>query len=109
MKYTLFFLTCLFFAINAHAQAKSTYQPEETRLKVLLTKSGITVTYLDHPTPLKNLQALDSLVKKIPDQQHLKIEYENQNADPEQSLAIIRILEKCNCHLVTRSVDIKDK
>ena len=108
MKYTLFFLACLLFTSRSHAQAKTSFLHEETRLKVLLTKSGMTVTYLDQPVSIKNIPMLDSLVKKIPDPQYLKIEYENENADPEQSLAIIRTLEKCNCHLVTKSIRMQD-
>jgi len=107
MKYALFFLACLFFAGRAHAQAKATFQPEETRLKVVFTKNGMNVIYLNQLVPIKDNQALDSLVKNIPDPQHLKIEYESMNADPEQSLAIIRILEKCKCHLATKSITIK--
>jgi len=77
-------------------------------LIVFFTKTGMTVMYKNQLVPVKNIQALDSLVKKIPDPEHLKIEYENQNADPEQSLAIIRTLEKCNCHLMTKSIKIDD-
>lgn len=108
MKYALFFLACLFFAGRAHAQAKTTFQPEETRLKVFFTKGTMTVTYMNQPVSIRNTQALDSLVKTIPDLQHLKIEYESLNADPEQSRVIIRILEKCNCHLMTKSTAIKE-
>jgi hypothetical protein len=108
MKYALFFLPCLFFAGRAHAQAKATFQPEETRLKVVFTKSGMNVVYLNQLVSIKTTQALDSLVKSIPDPQHLKIEYESMNADPEQSLAIIRTLEKCNCHLATKSTTVKE-
>ena len=108
MKYALFFLACLFFAGRAHAQARATFQSEETRLKIVFTKGGMNVVYLNQPVSIRNIQALDSLVKNIPDPQHLKIEYESMNADPEQSLAIIRTLEKCNCHLATKSTVIKD-
>ena len=90
-------------------QAKgAVYQPEETRLKVLLTKSGLTATYLNQPVALGSVQSLDSLVKKIPDPQHLKIEFESQNADPEESREVIRTLKKCNCHVLTKSLNMKE-
>lgn len=110
MKYALFFLACLFCAARTRAQvkgaAKGTFLQEETRLKVLFTRSGITAIYMDRTVPINNIQGLDSLIKKIPDVEHQKIEYENRNADPQKSLEIIRTLEKCHCHLVTKSVGI---
>lgn len=99
MKYALFLASFLFAGIG-HASA----QTGEPVLKVLLTKTAMTVTCLNQPIAIKTIQALDSLMKKIPDLQRQKIEYESQNADPEQSLAIIRTLEKCNCHLTTKSI-----
>lgn len=107
MKYAFFFVASLFWVTRTQAQGKSTYAHEETRLKVVFSKSGITATYMNQTVPISNVQELDSLLKKVPDLEHQKIEYENQNADPAQSLAIIRTLEKCNCHLVTKSVALR--
>lgn len=109
MKYAALALICLFLAGRTHAQTTGAAtaffdKVEETKLKVLLTKEGMTVTYLNKPTAITTIQSLDSLVKKIPDPQHTKIEFEAQNADKDQSLAITRTLEKCNCHLVAKSV-----
>ncbi|MBS1663367.1 MAG: hypothetical protein JST68_20150 [Bacteroidetes bacterium] len=109
MKYALFFLVCLLSINRTHAQVKSTDQVEKTVLKVLLTKGAMTVTYLDKPLPIKNVQQLDSLFKVIPVPEHSRIEFESENADRDQSITIIRSLEKCNCHLVTKSRAVMDK
>ncbi|HEY6902515.1 MAG TPA: hypothetical protein VI233_17780 [Puia sp.] len=108
MKYALFFLVCLFLAGRSHAQVKSKYPTEKTILRVLLTKNGMTVTYLDKILPIKDVKGIDSLVATIPDSTNSRIEYESRNADPDLSLAIIRALEKSSCHLTTKSIKMQD-
>ncbi|HEY4208215.1 MAG TPA: hypothetical protein VGM31_15425 [Puia sp.] len=104
MRSALLILALVFFAGHLHAQTKAAFLQETTRLKVVLTKGGMSVTFMDQPVTARSMQALDSLVKKIPDPASARIEFESQNADPEKSLAIIRTLEKCSCHLVIRAV-----
>lgn len=104
MKYALFFLTSLFLAGRANSQTA-----QQPTLKVQLIRTALTVTYMNQPLTIRDLHTLDSLVKKIPDPQQAIIDYETENADPEQSLAIIRTLEKCNCHLRVKSSAVKKK
>ena len=77
-------------------------------LKVTLLKDSMFVTYNSQPIPVRTIQPLDSLMKKIPDPEHqLKVEFESQQAEMEKIRAIDVVLKQCKCPTMRRSINFQ--
>src|SRR5262245_62113739 len=102
MKYTSLFCIGLCFSIISYAQNTNSTSGQN-KLKVSLTKDSLSVTYNNQHLPINNVQALDSLMKKIPDLENLNVEFLSEAADQEKRQSISRILGQCHCPTMSRS------
>lgn len=103
MKYALLFLTGMCLSVLTDAQnIKVNSAPD--KLKVTLSENNISVSYKNQPTSIGSVQALDSLMKKISGQDHLIVEFESINAEPEKVKSINAVLKQCKCHIARKSV-----
>jgi hypothetical protein len=62
------------------------------------------ITDKDHLVPVANIRALDSLMKQLPDQKNLAIQFETEDAKPEKIRAVGAVLNKCQCPVTRRSI-----
>src|SRR5688572_18180832 len=115
MKYALLFCAGLCFSVFANAQQVKTnpgevkkfdnqanikanphgdqkFDDTGNKLKVTLSKDRLFVTDKDLLVPVASLQALDSLIKKLPDPKNLTIHLETENAEAEKIRAVTAVL-----------------
>jgi hypothetical protein len=109
MKYLILFCAGLFLSALSYAQQVRVNPNGNTngnKLKVTLLKDNLFVTDKDQAVPVASLSALDSLIKKLPDPQHLTIHFETENAEPEKIRAVTAVLNKCRCHVTRHSISV---
>lgn len=106
MKYTFLVLASLCFSALTYAQTTNG-NDGKTKLKVTLSKESLSAVYNNQPVPISSIQSLDSLIKKIADP-HLEVEFESINAMPEKNRSVKDVLKKCQCHIISRSLQKRD-
>jgi hypothetical protein len=132
MKYTLLFCAALCLSVFSHAQtekyekktkvngsssakfdsnvsiphSQSKFDNPANKLKVSLLKDSLFVTDKDQPIPVRSIQALDSLMKKLPNPETLSIEFESMNGDREKIRAIKEVLKQCKCNITSKSMSV---
>ena len=107
MKFTLLLCASLFCYAFSYGQ-DANLTPNKNLLKVSLLKDSMVVTYNSQPVIVTTIQALDSLMKKIPDPEHqLKVEFESQQAEREKIRAIDVVLKQCKCPTMRKSVNFQ--
>ena len=111
MKFLILFCAGLLLTVFAHAQTPrfdynnntSNLTPPD-KLKVTLSKDSMFIVYKNQEIPAPSIQALDSLLKKIPVGEHLTVEFESINAEPENNRSINAVLKQCRCLITGHSV-----
>jgi hypothetical protein len=103
MKFTLLLCAGLCFVAFAHAQTVKNIISPDT-LKVTLSKDRLFIIYKNQEIPAANNRGLDSLLKKIPVREHLTVEFESRDAEPEIIRSIDSVLKRCYCHVSKHSI-----
>ncbi|OQP67263.1 hypothetical protein A3860_02575 [Niastella vici] len=106
MKYTFLVLAGLCISALTYAQTTD-LNAGKTKLKVTLSKDSLSAVYNNQPVYVSNIQSLDSLIKKIADP-HLEVEFESINAMPEKNRSVKEVLKKCQCHIISRSLQKRE-
>jgi hypothetical protein len=88
--------------VNTHGNQK--FDNHGNTLKVSLIKDSLFVTDKDILVPVANIQALDSLMKKLPNPETFTIEFETVNAEPEKIRSIEAVLKKYRSHVRKHSI-----
>jgi hypothetical protein len=105
MKQLLLFCAVLCFSVFLHGQTPKTdvnktaiFDPP-IKLKVSLTNDKLLIVYNNQEIPGATVQVLDSLMKKVPDFNKVKVEFEGINADMEKKKAVDAVLKQCKCRI----------
>jgi hypothetical protein len=111
MKFLILFCAGLLLTVFAHAQTPrfdynnntSNLTPPD-KLKVTLSKDSMFIIYKNQEIPAASIQALDSLLKKVPIGEKLTVEFVSINAEQEKNRSINTVLKQCRCHITGQSV-----
>jgi hypothetical protein len=111
MKFLILFCAGLLLTVFAHAQTPrfnynnntSNLTPPD-KLKVTLSKDSMFIIYKNQEIPAASIQALDSLLKKVPIGEKLTVEFESINAEPEKKRSVNEVLKQCHCRIIGHSV-----
>ena len=116
MKYLILFCAGIFITVFAHAQTprfdytnKTSNLTPPDKLKVTLSKDSMFIVYKNQEIPAASMQVLDSLLKKIPVGEHLTVEFESINAEPEKKRSVNAVLKQCGCHIAGSNSTTKMK
>ena len=113
MKQLLLSCASLCLSLLVHAQTpkydnnKTVSLDPPVRLKVSLQNDKLLIVYNNQEIPGATVHVLDSLMKKVPDFNNLKVDFEGMNADPEKKKSVDAVLKQCQCQITRKMMSFK--